>query len=110
MVIEPFARAELATAASHGQMVWLSLDQTDLGDRMALLMVVLRVGDRAIPLAWRAEAGAANIGFAGQQVVLDRSWPGCRPVRAYCYRRTGSIRRGACSGGSKPGAGATGCA
>ncbi|AFL72513.1 transposase [Thiocystis violascens] len=71
MVIEPFARAELAKAASHGQTVLLSLDQTDLGDRMALLMVALRVGDRAIPLAWRAEEGAANLGFAGQQVVLE---------------------------------------
>ena len=38
-VMEPLARAELAKAARHGQTVLLSLDQTDLGDRMALLMV-----------------------------------------------------------------------
>lgn len=72
VVIEPFARAELAKAASHGQTVLLSLDQTDLGDRMALLMVALRVGDRALPLVWRAEEGAANIGFEGQQAVLEQ--------------------------------------
>lgn len=72
MVIEPLARAELAKAASHGQTVLLSMDQTDLGDRMALLVVALRVGDRALPLAWRAEEGAANIGFAGQQAVLEQ--------------------------------------
>ena len=71
MVMEPFARAELAKAASHGQTVLLSLDQTDVGDRMAVLMVALRVGDRALPLAWRAEEGAANIGFAGQRAVLE---------------------------------------
>lgn len=58
------ARA-MAEAASHVQTVLLSLDQTDLGDRMALLMVAVGVGDRALPLAWRAEEGTANIGFAG---------------------------------------------
>jgi hypothetical protein len=81
-VMEPLARAELATAASQGQTVLLSLDQTDLGDRMAVLMVALRVGDRALPLAWRAETGAANIGFASQQAVLEQvlAWlpPGAR--------------------------------
>jgi hypothetical protein len=72
VVIEPFAQAELAKASCHGQAVMLSMDQTDLGDRMALLMVALRVGDRALPLAWRAEEGAANIGFAGQQAVFEQ--------------------------------------
>ncbi|WP_242469703.1 hypothetical protein [Rhabdochromatium marinum] len=50
----------------------LSLDQTDLGDRMALLMLALRVGDRALPLVWRAEEGTANIGFEGQKTVLEQ--------------------------------------
>jgi len=39
---------------------------------MALLMVSLRVGDRALPLAWLAEAGAANMGFEGQKRLLAR--------------------------------------
>jgi hypothetical protein len=46
------------------------MDQTDLGDRMALLMVAVRVGDRALPLAWRAGEGATTIGFEGQKAVL----------------------------------------
>ena len=71
-VMEPFAREELAKAARNGQTVLLSMDQTDLGDRMAVLMVGLRVGDRALPLAWLAETGAANIGFEGQRKVLER--------------------------------------
>ena len=71
-LLEPFARAELAEAARHGQTVILSLDQTDLGNRMAVLMVAVRVGDRSLPLAWWVEAGAANIGFVGQQVVLEQ--------------------------------------
>jgi hypothetical protein len=71
-VMEPFAREALARAARNGQTVMLSMDQTDLGDRMAVLMVGLRVGDRALPLAWLAEEGPANIGFEGQRKVLER--------------------------------------
>lgn len=71
-VMEPVARRELQEAASHGQTVLLSIDQTDLGNRLAVLMVCLRVGDRSLPLAWIAEKGAANIGFAGQRIVLER--------------------------------------
>ena len=71
-VMEPLARQELQEAARHGQVVQLSLDQTELGDRMAVLMVCVRVGDRSLPLAWIAEEGAANIGFAGQRIVLER--------------------------------------
>lgn len=70
-VMAPFAREALAKAARNGQTVLLSLDQTDLGDRMAVLMLALRVGDRALPLAWLAEEGPANIGFEGQRTVLE---------------------------------------
>jgi hypothetical protein len=75
-VMAPFAREALAKAARNGQTVLLSMDQTDLGDRMAVLMVALRVGDRALPLAWRVEEGPANIGIAGQRAVLEqvRAW------------------------------------
>jgi hypothetical protein len=43
---------------------------------MAVLMITVRVGDRSLPLAWLAEAGAANIGFAQQKILLDSvlSW------------------------------------
>lgn len=71
-VMEPLASQELAKAAGNGQVVLLSLDQTELGDRMAVLMVSVRVGDRSLPLAWIAEEGAANIGFKGQRLVLER--------------------------------------
>jgi hypothetical protein len=54
----------------------LSLDQTDLGNRFAILMVGLGIGDRALPLAWRVEAGPANLGFEVQKAVLEqvRAW------------------------------------
>ena len=38
---------------------------------MAVLMAA-RVGDRALPLAWLAEEGPANIGFEGQRAVLEQ--------------------------------------
>ena len=71
-VMEPFAREALARAARNGQTVLLAMDQTDLGYGKAVLMVALRVGDRALPLAWLAEEGPANIGFEGQRTVLEQ--------------------------------------
>lgn len=55
--------------------------QTDLGDRFAVLMLGLVLGDRALPLAWRVEAGSANIGFKGQALLLERVREGCPPER-----------------------------
>ena len=71
-ILDPFARTVLGEAARNGQTVILSLDQTELGDRFAVLMLAVQVGDRSLPLAWQVEIGAANIGFAGQQVLLER--------------------------------------
>lgn len=71
-VMQPFARMELEKAASAGQTIFLQMDQTDLGDRFAVLMLALRVGGRSLPLLWKVESGAANIGFDGQQELLDR--------------------------------------
>lgn len=75
-VLAPWARQVLREAGVNGQVVVLSLDQTDLGDRFAVLMISVRVGDRALPLAWRVKAGAANLGFDSQQELLEqiRAW------------------------------------
>lgn len=71
-VIEPFAQEALRHAGQNGQTILLSLDQTDLGDRMAVLMLTVRLGDRSLPLLWIAEAGTANMGFAKQKALLDK--------------------------------------
>lgn len=42
---------------------------------MAVLMLALRVGDRALPLTWCAEVGAANIGFEAQRRLLEQVLP-----------------------------------
>ena len=46
-VLEPWARQTLATTGQQGQTIILSMDQTDLRDRFAMLMVSLGIGDRA---------------------------------------------------------------
>lgn len=80
----PFARDALRMAGSGGQTVVLAMDQTDLSDRFAILMVSVRWGERALPLAWCVEEGAANLGFESQRELLDkiREWlpPGARPL------------------------------
>ncbi|KOR27652.1 transposase, partial [Achromatium sp. WMS2] len=75
-IMAPFARQQLSEAAANGQVVVLSMDQTELGNRFAILMVSVRVGDRALPLIWAVEAGSANLGFKSQQVLLEivRDW------------------------------------
>lgn len=40
-ILEPWARQALEAASQHGQRLLLSLDQTDLGDRFAVLMLGL---------------------------------------------------------------------
>ena len=60
VILEPFARTVLEEAAHNGQTIILSLDQTDLGDRFAVLMLVVQVGDRSLPLAWQVEAGGGQ--------------------------------------------------
>src|SRR5512134_3978460 len=44
-ILEPFARDLLREASANGQAVLLSLDQTDLSNRFAVLMLALRVAD-----------------------------------------------------------------
>ena len=74
--LEPFARESLQMASSSGQTVLLSMDQTDLSNRFAILMISVRVGERALPLAWWVQEGAANLGFEAQREILDkiRAW------------------------------------
>ena len=69
-VMEPFAREVLARAAASGRIV-LIMDQTKASDRHQILMLSLRFGERALPLAWRVEATEGAIGFARQKELLD---------------------------------------
>lgn len=70
--MEPLARQGLAQVARNGQTILLSLEQTELGDRMAVLRVNGRIADRSLSLAWVAEAETVNIGLEGQRRVLEQ--------------------------------------
>lgn len=48
------------------------MNQTDLGNRFAILMMSLGVGHRTLPLAWTVEAGPAHLRFTTQQALLER--------------------------------------
>jgi hypothetical protein len=76
-VMEPFAREILARLAETGEPLPLILDQTKASDRHQILMLSVRWGERALPLAWRvAETDGApglrrgRLGFATQQELL----------------------------------------
>lgn len=69
-VMEPFAREGLERAAAAGGAVVLILDQTKISDRFQVLMLALRFGDRALPLAWRVVATDGAIGFETQRELL----------------------------------------
>lgn len=75
-VMEPFAREVLGRAASaDGQPIVLIMDQSKLSNRHQVLMLALRHGERALPLAWRVEATEGAIGFDVQRELLEAVAP-----------------------------------
>src|SRR3954452_22976721 len=73
--MEPFAREVLEQAVAEGQPVVLILDQSKLSERHQVLMLAVRYGGRALPLAWRVETTEGAIGFATQQALLEAVAP-----------------------------------
>ena len=63
-------------ALADGQPVVLIMDQSKLSDRHQVLMLALRHGERALPLAWRVEATEGPNGFDVQRELLEAvaSW------------------------------------
>jgi len=58
-------------AGSNGQTVILMMDQSKISDGFECLMVSLRVGERAIPVAWKVIKTKGAIGFDVQKALLD---------------------------------------
>jgi len=75
-VMQPFASEILARLAETGDPVPLILDQSKVSDRHQVLMLSVRWGERALPVAWRVEETDGAIGFAVQMDLLDavRGW------------------------------------
>ena len=86
-VMEPFAREVLERAAAGGEPLSLILDQSQMSERHQVLMLALRWGERALPLAWRVEQ--ARSGWAPKGRCSGRSPPGCRnKPRCGCWAST----------------------
>jgi hypothetical protein len=74
-IMEPFSREVLERAGATGEPLSLILDQSRMSDRHQVLMLALRCGERALPLAWRVEATDGAIGFDTQKALLDAVAP-----------------------------------
>jgi len=70
-VMAPFAREVLAGAAAGGRTIVAMIDQSKVNDAHQMLMVSLRVGERALPLAWRMKKTQGAIGFREQKEALE---------------------------------------
>jgi hypothetical protein len=75
-VMRPFALEILAEIARRGGSLPLIMDQSKVNDRHQVLMLSVRWGERALPIAWRVEETKGAIGFATQKSLLEtvRSW------------------------------------
>src|SRR5689334_11303807 len=71
-VMAPFAREVLARAGAQACTPVLIIDQSQVNAAHQMVMVSLRVGGRALPLAWRVKKTQGAIGFAEQRAALDR--------------------------------------
>ena len=66
-----YARDILCKIASDGQTIILMMDQSHINSLNEVLMLAIRVGERAIPFLWRVRTTQGNIGFESQKQVLD---------------------------------------
>src|SRR5215210_4467428 len=70
-VMAPFAREVLARAGAQTCTPVLIIDQSQVNATHQMVRVSLRVGGRALPLAWRVKKTQGAIGFAEQREALQ---------------------------------------
>ena len=75
-VMASYAGEIFARLSAAGQTIVLMLDQSKINDFNEVLMVSVRIANRALPVAWRVWWTRGNIGFVTQQELLDvvRDW------------------------------------
>jgi hypothetical protein len=69
-VMAPYAREVLARACAGSRALVVIIDQSKVNDAHHMVMVSLRVGERALPLAWRVKKTHGAIGFREQRNAL----------------------------------------
>jgi hypothetical protein len=70
-VMAPFARDVLARSVANGQSLVVMIDQSKVNDAHQMVMVSLRLGERALPLAWECKKTQGAIGFADYRRALE---------------------------------------
>lgn len=83
-VIAPFATERMALMVEQGQPLVLILDQTKINQRHQMLMLALRIGGRALPVAWRVVATQGAIGFEVQKDLLTAALAWLPPGAKVC--------------------------
>src|SRR3982751_6426533 len=69
-VMRPFAEEAILHAGAAGGTVVLLPDQSKVSARHQMLVLSVRVGERALPLAWRVRTTRGSIGFVEQRELL----------------------------------------
>jgi hypothetical protein len=69
-VMRPFAEEAVRRAAASGGTVVLLLDQSRVSARHQALVLGVRVGERALPVAWRVRETQGSIGFSEQRELI----------------------------------------
>lgn len=71
-VMSSYTSEAMLLAANGGKIVILMLDQSKIRDGFECLMMSLRIGDRAIPIAWKIVETEGAIGFDVQEQLLNK--------------------------------------
>jgi hypothetical protein len=70
-VMGGFVPELLDRLSQQGETIVLMLDQSKIADGLECLMVSVRVGERALPVAWRVIETQGEIGFSIQKALLE---------------------------------------
>ncbi len=70
-LLEGFIPELIELIHANGQIIVLSMDQSQINKEFECLMVSLRIGERAIPVAWRVIKTQGEIGFTIQKQLLE---------------------------------------
>lgn len=61
-------------AGTNDKTIVLMMDQSKIRDGFECLMISMRVGERAIPVAWKVKETSGGIGFDVQKPLLDAAY------------------------------------
>jgi DDE family transposase len=70
-IMHPFMQRIFKELIDSKARIVLMIDQSKVTDDLQLLMVSVRIGERALPVAWCIKITKGNIGFSDQKVILD---------------------------------------